>query len=220
MKRLRWFSGLLVVAWACQATAWGQVATVPELQGPALLAEAKPAGQGLFALAQVEQPAVEREEVEVADVDDFGPRGGDWEFIFTGTGQNDNDFDEVNFTFSGSIGYFFDRHWEIFLRQNLTFFDNDESGTFGSTRVGVDYHFDFDRFQPFVGANIGGQYGDEVTDSGLIGIEGGVKWFVLRQTFLFGAVEYQWLWEDSDDIDDRFDDGVFLYTFGIGFLFH
>jgi hypothetical protein len=35
---------------------------------------------------------------------------------------------------------------------------------------------------------------------------------------MFGQVDYQWLFEDSDD-EDTFSDGVFVWTVGLGFNF-
>ena len=36
-------------------------------------------------------------------------------------------------------------------------------------------------------------------------------------TFLYGLAEYQFLFEDSDDVEDNIDDGRFVYTIGLGF---
>jgi hypothetical protein len=42
---------------------------------------------------------------------------------------------------------------------------------------------------------------------------------VKDKTFIELQVEYQFLFDDADQIDDRFDDGAFFYTLGIGYNF-
>ena len=150
----------------------------------------------------------------------FGPEAGDWEFTLLGSGTNDKEFENGGFSMGGSIGYFLTETWEVVLRQSVTFADVvGESSWSGATRVALDYHFDFDRIQPYVGVNIGGFYGDDVADTGAGGPELGVKWYVKPETFIFVHAEYQFLFESGDDIDNSFDDGVFLYGVGIGLNF-
>src|SRR3546814_21159277 len=84
----------------------------------------------------------------------------------------------------------------------------------GSTRLGVDYVFIFGSLRPFVGANIGATYGDNVTETGIIGPEAGVKYYVNRTTFLQEQQEYPFFFEDGDDIGDHFDDGACSNTGG------
>ena len=149
----------------------------------------------------------------------FGPEAGDWEFTLGGSGTSDKDFDNGGFSLGGSIGYFLTENWEIALRQSASFADFGESSWNGSTRVALDYHFDFDRIQPYVGVNIGGFYGDDVDSTGAAGPEAGIKWYVKPETFIFVNCEYQFLFETADEIAHAFDDGVFLYGIGIGFNF-
>ena len=103
------------------------------------------------------------------------------------------------------------------FRQGISFADAGDSSTSASTRIGIDYNFNFDRLVPFVGVNVGYLYGDDVNETGLAGLGGGLKWYVKPETFIFAAAEYQFFFEDSDDADDSFDDGSFVYTLGIGF---
>ena len=105
------------------------------------------------------------------------------------------------------------------LRQNFSYSDTGDTTWLGQTRVAVDYHFNLQRFRPFLGASFGGVYGEGVTDSWAAGLEGGLKYYVLPKTFLFGLVEYQWLFKDTDEFSDNFDDGAFTYAIGIGFNF-
>lgn len=149
----------------------------------------------------------------------FGPAAGDWEVTISGAGSNDQDFDSGSGALNASIGYFFTEELELALRQSMNIFADGDSGTAFSTRVAVDYHFDLDRLRPFVGASFGGAYGEDVNETFLAGLEGGVKWYALPKTFLFLMAEYQFFFDSSDEVDDSFDDGAWVYTAGIGFNF-
>lgn len=46
-----------------------------------------------------------------------------------------------------------------------------------------------------------------------------MKCFVNDTTFINGGIEYQFLFKDSEDADDNFDNGRFVYIIGIGFKF-
>jgi hypothetical protein len=145
---------------------------------------------------------------------------GDWELTLTGSGASDNDLDANTIAANVGLGYFVTDQIELALRQGVGFADNEaESSWNASTRVAADFHFDFDRIQPFVGGSFGGIYGDDTEDTFLAGPEGGVKFFVNDTTFIFAMVEYQFFFEDEDDADEAFDDGQFVYSLGIGFRF-
>jgi len=143
---------------------------------------------------------------------------GDWEMTLTGTGDSDNDFEDNDFNGAVSLGYFFTDGLEAGVRQGLGFNDTAAGSDWdGSTRVFLDYHFDMDRWQPFIGVQFGGIYGDDVHDTFIAGPEGGVKYFVNSTTFIFASIEYQFLFDDSDEADEAIDDGRFVYGLGIGF---
>ena len=143
---------------------------------------------------------------------------GDWEMTLTGSGSSDNDFDATVLSVDVAVGYFFTDALEAGVRQGLAIADTgDDSNWAGSTRVFLDYHFDLDRWQPYVGAQFGYIYGDDVHDTFVAGPEAGVKYFVNATTFVFASVEYQFLFDDGDDADDAIDDGRFVYGLGIGF---
>jgi hypothetical protein len=101
----------------------------------------------------------------------------------------------------------------------LTF--NDVTGSddewAAATRVAVDYNFDMGRFWPFVGGSFGYVYGDAVEDTFVAGPEVGLRYFVNETTFVLGLVEYEFFFEDSDEAEDAFDDGRFVYTLAMGF---
>lgn len=152
------------------------------------------------------------------DIDDgYGPSDGDWEFTLSGTGSSDEDFDNTVFGATFSIGYFFTEALEVALRQSIFVADNGGTDFSGTTRVAGDFHFDLDAWRPFIGASFGATYGDNVDDTWLAGLEGGVKWYVKPETFIFAMIEWLWFFDDAGDIGDQFDDGQWVYTLGIGF---
>ena len=81
---------------------------------------------------------------------------GDWEMTLTGSGGSDRDLDTTAFGARGSLGYFFSDQLEVGVRQALAVADTeDDSSWNGSTRAFLDYRFDLDRWQPFVGVSAG-----------------------------------------------------------------
>jgi hypothetical protein len=147
-----------------------------------------------------------------------GYNAGDMEFSLSGSGTSDNDFDSTFLSVEGALGYFFTPVIEGVLRQGVVFADTPEDSDWnGSTRVGVDFNFPFDRYIPYVGASLGYLYGDSVDEQFVAGPDVGLKSFVNETTFILAAVEYEFLFDDSDEADEAFDDGRFVYTLGIGF---
>jgi hypothetical protein len=154
------------------------------------------------------------------DAANYGFSAGDQQFTLSGTGTNDNDFDSGAFGLSAGYSYFFTDNIEVGLRQDLTWADSgDDDAWNGTTRIAADYNFDLDRFQPFVGVAIGYTYGDTTNETGVIGPEAGLKFFANDTTFIYGQTSYQFFFDDSDDLNDNFDDGSWIHTVGIGFTF-
>ncbi|MGB7159369.1 MAG: outer membrane beta-barrel protein [Tepidisphaeraceae bacterium] len=139
---------------------------------------------------------------------------GDWEVTLAGNGTSTDDFDNTVLSIGGSLGYFFNDNLEAGVRQTISFSDIEGSGSdfAGSTTGFVDYHFDLDRWQPFVGAFIGYAYGDGVEDDGVWGPEGGVKYFVNATTFIAATVQYLIPFDSAND-------EAFAYSLAIGFKF-
>lgn len=144
---------------------------------------------------------------------------GDKVLSLGGSGASDDEFVDNDFTFEGSLSYFFTDNLEAAIRQGLAF--NDVTGSddewAAATRVALDYNFDMGRWWPFVGASLGYVYGDAVEDTFVAGPEAGLRYFVNETTFILGLVEYEFFFEDSDEVDDAFDDGRFVYTLAMGF---
>lgn len=153
----------------------------------------------------------------------MGPDAGDFEFTLTGSASNDGNFKQGAFGVDASLGYYLTREVSLELRQGVGFQDLGESFWSGSTRVAADYHFDLARFdlerlRPFVGVVGGAFYGEQIRDTGALGLEGGVKYYVKPDTFLYGRVEHHWLFDGTTD-DRVFGNRHMLYTIGIGFNF-
>jgi len=153
--------------------------------------------------------------------DTHGPEAGEFEFTLGGTGSNDNDFENGSFGLNASLGFFLLDSIEIGARQTLQFADFGESTWIGFTRLFADLHFEIGFLAPFIGVNVGYVYGDDdvIDDTFEAAPEAGVKIYALEKTFIFLLAEYQFFFEDSNDADDAFDDGQFVYTVGIGFNF-
>lgn len=41
----------------------------------------------------------------------------------------------------------------------------------------------------------------------------------MPKTFVMVRAEYQWFFEDGNDVDNQFDKGAWAYTFGLGYDF-
>ena len=156
-----------------------------------------------------------------AKAEAYGPSDGDWEFLLAGTGSNDKDFNNGSGGFTASLGYFLTESLELGVRQSLSIADFGETTWIASTRVAADWNFKLDKFVPFIGVNLGYVYGDDdFVDETFFGApEAGIKWFVKPETFIELLAEYQFFFENSDELDNGFEDGQFVYTLGIGFLF-
>ncbi len=136
-----------------------------------------------------------------------------------GAGSSDKDFDDTVFSVQGSWGQYLSESSLWGVRQTVNARDTEgESVKFdGSTRVFYDYHFGTGKARPFIGASIGGVYGDRVDETFMAGPEVGFKYWVQDKTFITAMAEYQFLFKSGSDAQDRYDDGVFLYSIGVGF---
>lgn len=142
---------------------------------------------------------------------------GTRELSFAGAGNASSDFDNNTLGLDLSYGWYSSPNLEWSARQSLNFADvGGESLWNGSTRVAMDYHWTGGRVRPFAGAEAGFIYGDGVNDTGIIGPEAGIKYYLKPDTFLFWREEYQVLLDSGGDNNDRFSNGTFVHTFGIG----
>lgn len=145
---------------------------------------------------------------------DPGPRAGNWEATLSGAGLSDSDFDSNNFGAGGSLGYYINKNFIVTFKQGLQFGDNNNSTQVNARSViQAAYQWDWGRWQPYAGMNVGGVYGAGIDDEALFGPEVGMKYYVNETTFLYGNVAYE------VPFDDCCKDGVVPYTLGVGFNF-
>ncbi|MCP5202426.1 MAG: hypothetical protein H6977_20710 [Gammaproteobacteria bacterium] len=132
----------------------------------------------------------------------------------TGTGQSTNDFDRSNFGLTGSLGYYYTKNWVFSVKQGIQANDSGDHTLINSRTIfqGA-YQWDFAKWQPYVGMNIGAIYGAGLDDEALLGPELGLKYYVNESTFVFGSIAYE------VPLDDCCNDGVVPYSVGIGFNF-
>ncbi|WMC12110.1 OmpA family protein [Oceanimonas pelagia] len=154
----------------------------------------------------------------------IGPNQGDREFSLSGTGSSSKDFDNSSFGISADYGWYLSDRTLAGIRQSISYADVEGEGLTddfwnGSTRGFVDYHFGQNAARPFVGASLGAIYGDGVNDTGIAGLEAGLKYYLLPTTFIQARAEYQFLFDSGDSASDNFDDGAWAYTFGMGLNF-
>ena len=150
-----------------------------------------------------------------------GPQAGDHEFTLSGSGSSNNRLNNSTGALDLSLGYYLNDSFEMSLRQSAGY-DNPPGSSATSefsTLLAFDQHFLSGDFRPFIGVNLGGVYGKAVQNSFEAGLEAGVKYYVKPKTFVFGLVDYSFLFRDSNQIQNRFDHGAFFWNAGIGFLF-
>jgi len=147
---------------------------------------------------------------------DPGPVAGNWEATLSGTGDSDTEdgFDNSDFGFAGSIGYYLTKNIPLTFKQGVSYGDVGDSNFLNGRSVfQAAYQWDLARWQPYLGLNLGGRYGARVEDDGVWGPEGGLKFFVNESTFVFGSISYEML------ISKCCTEGVIPYALGIGFDF-
>lgn len=147
---------------------------------------------------------------------------GEREFTIGGSGASNKDMDDsiggVNFAY----GWYTTETQQLVLRQTINYSNPSGGGQSwnGATRIAFDQHLTArGPLRPFVGVNVGGVYGDRVSDTFAAGLEAGAKFYVQPRTFIYAMVEYGWFFKDSDDVDDTFSNGQYTWSVGVGFNF-
>src|SRR6185295_14706027 len=85
---------------------------------------------------------------------------GNWSLELSGQGANDKDFRTGSAAVQLEADYFMTKEFALGVRQGLVWGDGG-SDLAGSTRIVVDYHFDLDRWQPYIGASAGYLYSND-----------------------------------------------------------
>ena len=149
-----------------------------------------------------------------------GYEKGDVEVMIGGSGTSDEDFDSNAVNLNASVAWLVTEGLALGIRQDLAIADSGDDSSYNAATVGfADFNFNFGDFVPFVGVTFGYLYGDNVDETFIAGPEAGLKYFVKDDAFLFGRANYDFLFEDTDDADEAFEDGRFVYTIGIGLTF-
>lgn len=147
---------------------------------------------------------------------------GPWEVTASASGFNGNKFNGFAAAANASIGFFFNDSIEVAVRQTLQYSDIAGVSLNASTALAGDLHLplgDQNQFLPFIGANIGYVYGKHIRDTGEAAPEAGLKWFVGPEAFVFGMVQYQFFFKNSNSVNSGFSNGQWVYTLGVGFRF-
>ncbi|HVS53538.1 MAG TPA: hypothetical protein VHD62_14380 [Opitutaceae bacterium] len=172
---------------------------------------------------------------------------GTREFTLGASGASDRRFSGSTGGASGSYGWFLNDASELVFRQSFNFSTGSQpllntppaSGGAAtgptptvttstrrqwdaSSRIAFDQHFGSaadSRLRPFLGVNLGGVYGRSITDTWAAGLEAGGKYYVQPRTFVQGIVEYGWFFRHANALDDRFHDGQWNYSLGMGINF-
>jgi hypothetical protein len=135
---------------------------------------------------------------------------GNFTLELSGQGANDKDFDSGSAALNLDLGYFLTNEVSVGLRQGLIWGDGGSEWG-GGTAAYADYTFDLQKWQPYVGLNVGYAYGSGVDDSWSAGPEAGVKYFVNSTTFIDFRAAYEF------NLEEGIDEGAFQYGIGIGF---
>jgi hypothetical protein len=153
-----------------------------------------------------------------ADTGNIARDAGPFEFTLGGSGSNSKDFDNGGGSIAGSFGWWATPNIELSVRDNASYNDSGNGSSWGNqVRVAIDLAANLDRFQPFIGANIGYISGTNVHDTAEGAPEAGLKFFLNNSTFIYGMVEYNFFFNSSGNT--TFDKGQFLYGVGLGMRF-
>ena len=151
----------------------------------------------------------------------WGAHRGSREITFSAGGASTRDFDDSIAALNLSYGYYFSDTLVGLVRQSLSYssLGSGDSQWSGGTRLAVDQHFSDGAFRPFLGVNFGRLYGDGVRDTWAAGLEGGAKYYMQPRTFVHTTIEYGWYFDRARNVNNRFNDGQWSWSMGLGFNF-
>lgn len=144
---------------------------------------------------------------------------GDWDLTLQGGGTHGPDLDGVSAGAGVGLGYLLSDNLEVGVRQSVNFSDfGPGSSLDGTTSVFTDFHFpmgDRGQWQPFVGANVGFNWGQGSNDSFEFGPEAGVKYFLNETTYIGLSVAYEMFCNNSTG-GSTLSNGDFIYGLMLG----
>lgn len=151
----------------------------------------------------------------------YGMHRGDLEIPVTMPNGRDEPFEDFLSGLSAEYRYQFATSLIGLQRQPRLVLESigSEPQLTGASRVSFDRDLSEGAFRPFVSININRFYGEGVDDAWAAGIEGGAKYFVMPRTFLHATVEYGWMFNQLRGFNERFTDGQWTWSMGLGFNF-
>jgi hypothetical protein len=153
----------------------------------------------------------------------WGPHLGSQEITIGANGSTNRALNSSGGGGAASYGYYVTNHWEVLLRQSASY--SNPQGRGGNVWNGeTSGALDFDlagqgAVRPFVGANLGWNYGSNVSNTGSAGLEGGFKFYVAPRTFILPMVNYGWFFRHDRAVASRITTGIWTWTLGMGFNF-
>lgn len=145
---------------------------------------------------------------------------GQKELTFSGSGTTSKNFDTGGMSMTAEYGVYLNPRVEAGIRQSLGWSKGAEDSSWsGATRFYLDYHFGSAQWRPYLGASLGGLYGNDTEETWFAGPEAGLKYYVQPAAFLFAQIEYQIFFQGASEISDRLSDGAYYYSFGAGYNF-
>lgn len=117
-----------------------------------------------------------------------------------------------------SYGYYFTPGWQLGIRQglNYNFIDDHRDFWIATTTPFLNYNFRLtDIIVPYVGGFIGLVWNDR-DETGTIGPQTGVKFFVHDRAFLNLGYRYEFFFDRIRAIDDNASRGNHVFNIGIG----
>ena len=154
----------------------------------------------------------------LAHAQNLASDAGPFEITVSGSGENDRTFENGGLSVAGGVGFFIIPELEVAVRDGVDYTGTkyDGSGWDNTVKGAIDFNLPLDHFEPYIGANIGYYASDLYRSSPEAAPEIGLKILFTKNVFLFGQMEYDFLWHSGGaDLDT----GIFNYAVGIGFRF-
>jgi hypothetical protein len=147
------------------------------------------------------------------------PGDGASELLVSGGFFHTQDTDEGNLNADLSYGYYLTPGWQLGLRQaiNYNFVDDARDFWLATTAPFINYNFRLTNIiVPYLGAFIGLAWNDR-DETGIVGPQAGVKFYVHDNAFLNLGYRYEWLFSRIKAIEDNKSDGNHVGNIGVGF---
>jgi hypothetical protein len=147
------------------------------------------------------------------------PTDGASELQVSGGFFHTQDADEGNLNADLSYGYYLTPGWQLGLRQaiNYNFIDDGRDFWLATTAPFLNYNFRLTNIiVPYLGAFIGLAWNDR-DETGIVGPQGGVKFFVHNNAFLNLGYRYEVFFSRIEAIEDNKSRGNHVGNIGVGF---